>query len=69
MSTESLHPQFESVDDSQLAATTGGGKASDLIAKIGAKIDQVDKEVVPAVKNALPGIGGVVAAAEDVFRK
>ena len=66
MNTKSPDPQFESLDDSQLSAATGG-KAADTITKIGRKIGQIDKEVVPAVENALPAIGGVASAVEDVF--
>jgi hypothetical protein len=61
MQTRSPDAPFETIDASELAATTGGGKVAD-------KIGQVGQEVLPAIQNALPAIGNVASAFEDLIK-
>jgi hypothetical protein len=62
MQTRSPDSPFETIDASELSSTTGGGKVAD-------KIGQIGQEVFPALQNALPAIGNVASAIEDVIGK
>jgi hypothetical protein len=55
MQTETNHPELETIDSSQLSSATGG-KASDVVAKIGQDVEKA----LPAVENAATTIAGLI---------
>jgi len=56
MHTETKQQEFETIDSAELASTTGGKKASDVVAKV----EQGINTALPAVENAATTIAGLI---------
>jgi len=55
MQTESHHPELETIDSAELSSATGG-KAADVIAKIGQGVEKA----LPSVENAATTIANLI---------